>query len=286
MTDTTASAPGWTYRREAERLMVDGLEAAVRREGEGERLLFLHGVGFTRQWLPLYATLAETLDVVAPEHPGFGDTALPAHYRDFSDYVQHYDAFIAALGEMPAAKKIHLAGHGLGARLAAHLATFYPNRFASLTLIAPSGLRAGDEPLIDLFRKSAEDLHAAEFNDRQDRYKETFELKGFPEDTLDAYGDSTAHAILTWTNRFDAQLPYRLGRIAVPTLVIAPEEDRIGGRSAAARYAELIPGARLERPAGPDGQPSSYALIIEQPAEVAALITAHVAACQETFEEK
>ncbi|MEU4233248.1 alpha/beta hydrolase [Nonomuraea sp. NPDC026600] len=281
MTDTTTSALDWTYRREAERLKVYDLEVAVRRDGDGETLLFLHGVGFTRQWLPLYATLAKTLNVVAPEHPGFGDTTLPAYYRDFTDYVQHYDAFIAALGEGSESKKIHLAGHGLGARLAAHLATYYPSRFSSLTLIAPSGLRADDEPLIDLFRKSAEDLHAAEFNGRQDQFKEAFELKGFPEDTLDSYRDSTAHALMTWTNRFDVQLPHRLGRVAVPTLVIAPEEDQIGGRSAAARYAELIPGAHLEKLAGPNGEPSSYAMTIEQPVEVAALITAHVAACQE-----
>jgi len=270
--DPVAEVPSWRFQRAPDRLVVDDVEVALRRDGAGETVLFLHGVGFLRQWLPFHAALTERVDLIAPEHPGFGDTPLPGGFRGFLDYVLHYDALLALLQ----ADRLHLVGHGLGARLAAHMATVYPSRFASLTLIAPSGLRQEQEPLIDLFRMTYDALHAAQFNGREAAYADTYALKGFPQDTLDDVADAVPHALLTWTNRFDRRLERRLHRIQCPTLVIAPEQDRIGGTTAAARYAELVPGSALVTPAGPGGDPSSYAVLIEQPAEVAALVADHV----------
>lgn len=274
MSDTAAStAPAWKYWTEPSTIEVDGLATAYRRDGAGEPVLFLHGVGFTRQWLPIQRKLAEQADVIAPDLPGFGATELPGEFEDFSDYVLHLDALLAALD----LDRVHLVGHGLGARIAAHLAAVYPRRFASLTLIAPTGLRVEGVKLVDVFRFSPESARTAQFNGREDAHRDAFELRGAPADTLDNYAESTAHALLTWTNRFDRKLARRAHRIAAPTLVVAPEEDRYAGAGAAARYAELIPGARLETVAGPDGQPSSHAVLIEQPEPVAALIADHVA---------
>ena len=273
MSSPAPAASDWAHRRDPDTLSVGDLSVALRRDGAGQPLLYLHDVWFTRQWLPLQAALAQRFDVLAPEHPGFGDTPQDPRFEGFLDYVLHYDALLAALG----LEGVHLVGHGLGGRLAAHLATVYPRRFASLTLIAPSGLRAPEEPLIDVFRLSPEQLGDALFNGRAERYTEFTELKGFPDDRLDAYVDSQAHALLTWTNRFDRQLERRLGRVATPTLVVAPELDQLTGPSSAARYAELVPGARLEVLRVPDGQ-SAHALPIEAPDELAGLIASHASA--------
>lgn len=275
MSDTAATAARlWPHWSEPSTIDVEGLPTAYRRAGSGAPVLLLHGVGFTRQWLPLHEQLAGIADLVAPDLPGFGDTPLPESFEDFSDYVLHLDALLDRL-ELDG---VHLVGHGLGARLAAHLAAVYPRRFASLTLIAPSGLRVDGVKLVDVFRFSPEAARTAQFNGREIAHTDTFELQGFPDDILVGYTESAAHALLTWTNRFDARLERRLGRIAAPSLVIAPEEDRYGGPGAAERFAELIPHAHLEIVPGPDGGPSSYALPIEQPAEVVSLIARQLGA--------
>ncbi|MCZ2849909.1 alpha/beta fold hydrolase [Modestobacter sp. VKM Ac-2978] len=273
MSNSAPTTPTWARQRDPDTVAVGDVPVALRREGSGEPLLYLHDAWFARQWLPFHAGLASQFDVLAPEHPGFGDTPQGPGFEGFLDYVLHYDALLDTLG----LTTVHLAGHGLGARIAAHLATVYPHRFATLTLIAPSGLRGSSEPLVDAFRMSPEQLGAAQFNGREERYAEFTQLKGFPDDALDAYADSTAHALLTWTNRFDRQLERRLGRISSPTLVVAPEEERIAAPSAAARYAELIPGARVEVLHGQDG-PSAHALPIENPNSLAELVASHASA--------
>ena len=237
----------------------------------GAPLLFLHGASFTRQWLPFHEALAGRFDVIAPEHPGFGDTVQRPGFHGFDDYVLHYDALLDALNISGA----HLVGHGLGARLAAHLATTYPRRFASVALIAPTGLRQGDSPLVDEFRMSPETRRAAWFNGREEAHRSALDLKGFPDDVVDAFADSTANAQLTWVDRFDRVLERRLIRIASPVLIIAPQEDRFAGPTSAARYAELIPGSSVITPTGPAGEPSSHAVHVEQPVEIATIVADH-----------
>ena len=47
------------------------------RGGNGAPLVFLHGSGGVGIWLPCMARLAQSFDVIAPEHPGFGDSDTP-----------------------------------------------------------------------------------------------------------------------------------------------------------------------------------------------------------------
>lgn len=58
----------------AEVLDVRGVRTAFRRAGSGRPLLYLHGAGPTKRWLPLHGVLAESLDRIAQEHPDFGQT--------------------------------------------------------------------------------------------------------------------------------------------------------------------------------------------------------------------
>lgn len=271
-TERREPARDWPYWTEPEHLTLEDRSVAYRRAGEGPTVLFLHGGGLTRRWLPFHETLAQSVDLVAPEHPGFGDSDLPAHYRTFTDFALHYDEFIRALD----LQNVHLVGTSLGGRIAGHLATMYPERFASLTLIVPAGLRGtGSRP--DPFRQTAEQSLELLTNGRADAIAE--ELAGFeyPENVIQGYREDTTLALLTFTNRYDRELEHRLSRVQAPTLIIDAEDDRVLGPGDAARFAELIPGAErvvIEGPA-PDA-PSSHVLHVEQPATVAAAIVAHV----------
>ncbi|HWI21583.1 MAG TPA: alpha/beta hydrolase [Baekduia sp.] len=277
MSETQTEAPprNWKYWTEPEFVEIDGLRTAYRRKGSGEPLVFLHGwlhgVALTRSWLPLYDELAKSYDVIVAEHPGFGDTPMPETLHSFSDYVLHYDAFLRELGiDTP-----HIVGHSFGGWIAADFAIFYPDRVASLSLIAPMGMRVIDDPQTDPFRQMPDNLAVMLFGKEPDKYKDYVEQEGDVEQVVSQYKESIAFARLTWNPRYDLRHDHRLARVTAPTLVIHPADDRYLPRSHSERYAELISDARLEVIEGKDGEEASHLVIAQQPAEVAALVAAH-----------
>lgn len=262
----------WAHYTAPSTIDVAGLSVAYRRQGSGEPVVFLHGDGLTRMWLPFFEKLAETHDVIVPEHPGYGDSELGDEIQSFNDLVLHYDGFLDALG----LDRVHLVGHDFGGWLAADLAVFYTKRFKSLTLLTANGLRLMDADSIDTFRMTTEELSTALFNGREERYADLVNQEGFPEDMIRSVVERAAGARLTWNPRYDYRLDQRLARVVSPTLVIGAQDDRIVPTEMAARYAELIPGARLVTVEGPQGEPSGHALHIELPDDVAELISEHV----------
>jgi pimeloyl-ACP methyl ester carboxylesterase len=271
----TPPARDWAHYTEPSHVDVDGLETAYRRKGSGPTVVYLHGAGMTRIWLPFLEELSNAYDVVAPEHPGFGDTPRPGTLEGFDDLVLHYDAFFRAL-ELD---RIHLIGHSLGGWIAANLAVYFPERFASLTFVTPGGLRLRDVPSIDAFRMTPEEAFAALFNGREAQYGDYLEQEGFPEDVVRAADEGATRALLTWNPRYDRKLDARLARVTAPTLVIGADDDRIIPNAMVDRYAELIPGARAVRVPGQDG-PSGHVVHVEQPADVAKLVAEHVNASE------
>jgi pimeloyl-ACP methyl ester carboxylesterase len=257
-----------------ERSEVGRLQVALRRRGAGEPVLYLHGDAFTRQWPAFLQQLSEECAVLAPEHPGYGDSEIDDTIQSFEDLVLHYDALLDTLGQ----DRVHLVGHALGGWLAANLAVVYPRRFKSLTLMTPMGLRIADAPLIDVFRMTPEETLAALFNGRGEAFADLFVHDGEPEDTIRSLTERATAARLMWNPRYDHRLEHRLQRVVAPTLVLGVQDDRMVPTATAARYAELITDARLETLPGAPGQPSGHAVHVEQPEAVAALVAAHVTA--------
>lgn len=269
-----APARNWRFYTEPSWLEVNGLKTAYRRKGDGEPVVYLHGSGLTRRWLPLYEELSDSVDVIVPEHPGYGDTALPEWLDGFDDLVLHYDALIDQLElERP-----HIVGHSLGGRIAANLAIFYPKRFASLTLITPAGLRMPDVASVaDVFRLNPSERPDCLLNGHGDQYAEYFVEEEGTEGMIHRYSESITTARLMWNPRYDYKFDERLPRVAAPTLVLVPDEDRILPTEAGEAWARLIPGARTERIQGTDDEPTGHLVIIQQPDQVASAISRHVA---------
>ncbi|HTX07346.1 MAG TPA: alpha/beta fold hydrolase [Solirubrobacteraceae bacterium] len=267
-----AAASTWKHWTEPSFVDVDGLSSAYRRKGDGDVLLYLHGAGLTRAWLPLYDELSHGFDVVVPEHPGFGDTALPDWLTGIDDLVLHYDALLDALG----LEHVHLVGHSLGGWIASYLAIFYPHRFDSLTLITPLGLRVPDAPMTDPFRLSPELALNTLLGEQSANYLEYFDRGDETEAMIHAYAESITFARLLWNPRYDVKLDRRLTRIQTPTLVLAAEDDRLIPSAHPKRWAELIPGSELRVVAGTRDEPTGHLVIIQQPEALAELIGSHV----------
>jgi pimeloyl-ACP methyl ester carboxylesterase len=251
---------------EAELIDVAGSPTAVRRRGQGPPLLFLHGAGFTGQWLRFHEALAQNADVIAPEHIGFGDTPLQDWLRDVDDLVLHYDDLVRTLG----LDSFDLVGYSLGGWIAARYAVLYPERVRTLTLLVPAGLRLPGTPAPpDVFLLEFGDLLDHLFEDRTNMSEVMAPPEGDPIDAqMRGYEQMAVLARLVWNPRYDRKLPRLLRRIVCPTLLVGAENDRLlPHETTVGSYAQLLPHARQLRIPG-----TGHALVIEQPESVAAAI--------------
>jgi pimeloyl-ACP methyl ester carboxylesterase len=251
------------YYVEPDQIEVAGIQTAYRRKGPegggGEPVLFLHGNNFTRMWLPLYERLSQSVDLIAPEHPGFGETPAPAWVRNFDDLVLHYDEFLDRLG----LDEVHVVGYDVGGWLAAEFATFYPRRMKSLTLITAMGLRLMDHPLIDVFKLPAEELLDREFHDKSAVDDVTQDPNSF-EEAVFRYGEMSTFGTLVWAPRYNLSLERRLQRLTCPSLIVQAENDRIIPSEMGDRYAEVLPNSSLTQIPG-----TGHAICVERPDETA-----------------
>jgi pimeloyl-ACP methyl ester carboxylesterase len=251
------------YYTEPEWVEVEGVRVAYRRKGTGEPTVFFHGAGFTRMWLPLHDTMAGAVDLIAPEHPGYGATEPPAWLDGFDDLVIHYDAFLDALG----LDQVHLVGYSLGGWIAAEFASFYPKRLRSLTLMTPAGLRIMGKPIPNPVAMLPEEFFDLIFNDKTNMGEYLPDVESLDE-IVHQFGEATTLARLAWNPQYDLKLEHRLARVKCPSLVVRAENDRLIPGEMADRYAELLPSSRTETVAG-----TGHAIAYEQPKKTAEVIT-------------
>ncbi|MFE3059527.1 alpha/beta fold hydrolase [Nocardia sp. NPDC059239] len=254
---------------------IDGYATSVAVSGSGSTVLYLSDHILAGRWLPFHEQLASRFRTVAPVHPGFGGSTMPPGLRDFTDYVLHYDQLIQALaGDTPA----HLVGNSFGAWIAAELAVFYPRRFASLTLIAPFGLRIPGEPAVDQFRWNEQERIVAMLNGDTETWGVLVDGGKSPESAvIDRYADSIAFARLAWNPRYDARLETRLSRISAPTTVIHPVDDKVASIDQATGFAQAVPGAKLVLLNPSVTTPASHLSVLAHPELLAARVADQVA---------
>jgi len=106
--------------------------AAYIERGSGKPLLLLHGVGMCAEaWQPQLEALSPHARVIALDLPGHGATpALPGK-PDLRDFV----AWFARIADELALERFSLAGHSMGALIAAGFAVTYPERLTRLALL-------------------------------------------------------------------------------------------------------------------------------------------------------
>jgi pimeloyl-ACP methyl ester carboxylesterase len=219
---------------------VFGIPVAYRRQGSGEPVVFLHGAGFSRRWIPMYEMLSQNVDFIAPESPGFGETPMPSWFRNFSDLSIIYDQFFEQLG----LDEFHLIGYSMGGWSASEFAAYYPRQLKSLTLITPVGLRVEDNPGVDIFQLSPPDLMDRLFNDKKVMAEFMDGMDDFDEG-IHLYSEFSAAARLMWAPRYNIALERRLQRLSCPTLVVRAEDDHLIPNEMAEKFAATLPNNKL-----------------------------------------
>ena len=111
------------------------LETFYLEAGAGPPVVLLHGLGATNaSMLPTLAELARDHRVLAPDLPGFGDSAKPVQSYDPAFYARWLTAFLDAVG----VQRADVIGNSMGGRIAIELALAAPARVGKLGLFAPS----------------------------------------------------------------------------------------------------------------------------------------------------
>src|SRR4029450_12915627 len=210
------------------------------RGGAGAPLLFLHGGGGIGIWLPSMARLARKFEVIAPEHPGFGESDTPDWLDTIGDLAHFYLDFLDQLG----LTAVHLVGTSLGGWIAADLAVRNSTRLASLTLIGAAGIHVKDVAQVDSFLSGEEQRIRDLFHD-QELAEAVIAGSQRPELEDAALKNRMTTAKLSWQPRnHDPHLCKWLHRIKVPTLLVWGDHDRLFPQDYAFAFQLLIPGAQ------------------------------------------
>jgi pimeloyl-ACP methyl ester carboxylesterase len=217
----------------------------VRSAGSGDPLLFLHGAGGLRGWPPFLEALAQSFRVIAPEHPGFGQSDGLEILDDIVDLALYYTEFMDAMDlDDP-----YLVGHSLGGMIGAEVAAIAPERVSKLVLVAPVGLWLDEHPVVDFFSMTPEELTGALFHDPASPIAhEMMAMPSDPDAQLEAVLERTKN--LAAAGKFlwpipDKGLKKRIHRIVAPTLLLWGASDRLVPLVYGDEFLRRIDGARL-----------------------------------------
>jgi pimeloyl-ACP methyl ester carboxylesterase len=219
----------------ARRITVDGTTLRYIDEGRGTAVVLLHGLGASMYaWRNNIApVVAAGYRVIAFDNRGFGFSDKPATGYDNASYARLTLALLDSL-HLPDAV---LIGHSMGGAIAAEVAIAHPERVRGLVLIASAGLGAREPLLFRVGRWPLVGPALLAFRGRgfTERFLEATyaDPRKVSDADVDQYyapvaepGYGRALRAVLRQFRFDA-LAGRLDRIAVPTLVLWGEADRL-----------------------------------------------------------
>jgi pimeloyl-ACP methyl ester carboxylesterase len=213
----------------------------VRRGGAGSPVLFLHGAGGLPGWEPFLARLAERYDVLAPDHPGYGQSDNPRWLEEVADLAQFYLEFLKAFD----LQDVQVIGHSLGGWIALEMATRSTARIKSLTMLSSAGIRVKDKGPPDLFAMDPDELVRTLFHD-QALIEQQLSTPPTPEQLTVIMRNRATSARLGWNPRFcNPKLRKWLRKIDVPTHIIWGDQDKIFAPVYATELQNEIPGARV-----------------------------------------
>lgn len=218
--------------------------------GNGEVLLFLHGIGGNRRnWDGQMAHFGPSFRVVALDFRGYGDSDPIGGNLAFAEFTTD----VLRVLDTIEAGRAHVVGLSMGGLVAQALYARVPERVASLSLVA---CRSAAEPLLPPARREAF------IRERLEPLR-----RGGPQ----ALADSLAPALVgrqatphtreqvmaslrklrpdSYVKVMEARMqigPFLdLGRIQVPVLVVGSDEDKVAPLEQMRQLAGAIPGARL-----------------------------------------
>ncbi|HKB50066.1 MAG TPA: alpha/beta fold hydrolase [Solirubrobacterales bacterium] len=255
--------PEWLkidWRKHLHRVELPGAEVNYAEIGEGEPIIFLHGLGGCwRNWLETLPHFGRTHRAIAIDLPGFGESPMPSWSIDMPAYGRLVHDFCERLGIDRVAA---LVGNSMGGFVSTEAEIERPSRFDKLVLVSAAGISFAEaqgrrhEARIRLFEATIVSLAGprrtwlARPRGRQLAFGKVFrypnrvrpELLGEQIDPgLRSPGFPAAARAISGYDTRDC-----LPEIEIPTMVVWGLNDQVVPVEAAIGYHRLIPGSRLE----------------------------------------
>ena len=252
-------------------MTLGAFDIEVLRRGAGRPILLVHGANPVSPKAPFLDLLARHGEVIAPSHPGFGNSPLPDDFDTVYDLVHLYREVLDTLPD-----RAVMIGFSFGGWIAAEIAAQGHPKLEKLVLVDPVGIKLGgreERDIVHFFNTNPAELCRLAWHDPARRPGGVYGL-GWQSD-IEAIADDAdlvtlarnwdALALYAWRpHMYNPQLKRWLRRIAAPSLVLWGAGDGIVTPAYGRAYAALIPGARFELVAEAGHHPE-----LEQPAAFA-----------------
>jgi len=221
--------------------LVNGVKTVVHVGGTGRPVVYWHGAGawhgfdFARPW-------TERFKVIAPYHPGWGESGDEPRMDSMHEYLLHYLDLFDQLN----LAQFDLVGFSLGGWMAAEFAVAHSHRVRKLVLVAPAGLPDPEHPGPPMGRWTQDEMYAHLVSDVS--LLEPYLPQG-PEDgarhAAALARESVSTGRLVSRGAFNPRLERWLHRVTMPTLLVWSTADRIAPYARSAKWMELLPNAKL-----------------------------------------
>lgn len=283
------------WREHQRWVTVHGRPVNVVEMGEGDPIVFVHGLGGSWQnWLEQLPVFAPEHRVVAVDLPGFGASPLPE--QEIS--VRGYALFVEALMDTLEIDAATIVGNSMGGLVADELALAAPERVQRLALVSPAGIalkyRPKQLPKILVFyppvaiAASWVGAHA-DAAARRPRVRRLL-MKTVADHPSDIPAPLAAEQfrgvgapgfLLALEALVDYSIEDRLHGIVCPTLVVWGDHDHVLPARHADIYASAIDGSRVVvlRETG-------HVAMLERPAEFNALLAELLAVAPASAERR
>jgi len=238
----------------------DGVRLHYRDEGEpkGPVVMLLHGYSASSvDWDDWVSKLGSTYRIIAPDMPGHGLTRAPTGYRSGSrTQVNVVDDLVKALHLAP----FVIGGNSMGGGIAWRYTLAHPERIKGLLLVDAAGWPAPKEPHQGAlaFQILANPLATAALRnlDNTSLVKQGLEAAMVDQSKVTPamvrryaeFSRAPGHRDILTRRPLgpdDAATVQRLGLIAVPTLIMFGDQDRIIAPIDGQRFKDAIPGSTL-----------------------------------------
>lgn len=126
-----------TYRAEVNKITLNnGIELAYTDEGQGETILFIHGLG---SYIPAYDKIIPELSkkyrCIAIDLPGYGKSSKDPH----SGMMTFYADVIHEFAKEMKMGQFSIAGHSMGGQISMVYSIMWPEEIKNMILFAPAG---------------------------------------------------------------------------------------------------------------------------------------------------
>jgi pimeloyl-ACP methyl ester carboxylesterase len=209
--------------------------------GTGRAFLLLHGGAGPQSVTGFADQLAEAgpARVITPVHPGFAGTPRPAALNSIAGLARLYVSLVDGLR----LDDVTVVGNSIGGWIAAEVALAGSARITGTVLVDACGIEVPGHPVADFFALTLDQVAELSYHDPGPFRIDPAAMSAGQRAAM--AGNREALAVYGGTTMTDPGLRARLARIAVPTLVIWGDSDRIVDPDYGRAYAAAIPGARF-----------------------------------------